>query len=369
MPNKREQIIHAAKEFESLAQLCSSQTHVSHYTLQQSYDRLIASCEPLDDSIDDDLSQHYTESRRVLDAALQILKDKNQDKMLTIDFQRVCMGLIRRDDLENLKGLVDVAEYFGVGKGPTRMDVVSALYDVYDAFRDKPHLRIPGAKSCVDFISDALHEPRFYFEEATRTSRCLGALYGQNDVAKTLQTIFEFDDVNRLMVWMADASIEDAGFALRLAASSQASAPPECFMFLLRRTKPDETCMKLSLLAVAADKPEKRSTKQTAMHRVVRSGNTQTALMILDRELNPSHDLLRQLLVRDRLNKRPIDYIENIEDVISQSLMIKRIRTALDTYKSEPRYGLGDEDTRVITAVLDRLDASLREKYDFGACL
>lgn len=367
MLSMQEQITQIMSELDALTQRCTSQTYVSHYTLQQRYGHIVASYESLDDAVGDDVSQRYTALRCTLDAALQTLKEKNEEKMLTIDFKRACMGLIRRNDLENLKDLIDIAEYFGVGQGTTRMDVTSALYLVYDAFNANRKLCIPDAKPCVDYICDVLREGRFFFPPASRTATCTGTLYGQGNLTETLQSIFEYDDVNRLMVWMVDSSAEDIAFALRLAASSQTSAPPNCLMFLLRRTKPDDDCMMpVSLLAVAADKPGKPSTKQTAMHRVVRSGNTQTALMMLNHEFNPSHDLLRQLIARDRNDERPIDYINKIEDVVSQSLMIKRIRTALDTYKAEKRYGLGEDICKSIIKELDTLDADLRSSHDFS---
>lgn len=364
MPCTQEQVIQVASELDRLTQICISQKYVSHCTIQQQYNILVARCEPLGDAISSEASQSYISSRRKLDDALQTLEANNKEKMLIIDFKRTCMSLIRLNDLDNLKGLVDIAEYFGVGQGKTTMCVVDALYEVYNTFKLNKNLRIPDARLCVDFICDLLKEDKLNFQPISWTTTYEGALFRQIDLTKTLQTIFDYDDINKLMVWMVSATVGDIEFALRLAASSKTSAPSNCFMFLLLQTRTDGTCTKpISLLSVAADKPNSPSTKQTAMHRVVRAGNTQTALMILSHEFNPSDDLLKQLIARDRNNQRPIDYIEMIEDVVSQILMIERIKTAINTYRTEERYGLSGDVCDSIITELDTLDVGIKSKF------
>lgn len=322
----------AIEKIKLLSQSLNKQGYLSHYTIELELNKIQLPASSAEDKI---LLSEYQKLRIDLENKLSQLKNSNRVMLQTLDFVATCIELINKNDTNNLVDLILIGEYFGTG--PDRTDVTSALLEVYEHFRTQPELRKASNKQALDELCTRLNEPRL---SPPNLNFDLFAAPIQK-----VKAILNANAINSLMVWLVNAKQDDRNFALRAAASVDTCS--HCLMFLLLRTEPNTEAAPIDLLAPG------QPSGQIALHRAISSGKTVIVSLLLDEKFNPSNDLLKQLLVRDKKGFSPIDLIEKISDDIDQSCMITRIQAALNKYRNDPRLKLPEEDFELIEKNLE----------------
>jgi hypothetical protein len=344
----------------SLHANCISRKFISHYTVEQELNMVVAEQEPLLNANAPSLIEKYIAIKIQVEEQIERLKNANEVLLKAIDYPLTCIRLINAGDLENLKGLVYIGEYFGI-EDPRGKDVCIPLDEVYDFYSVTSSARQPNAKECMDFLCKILNRPYLSFNHNYITPEYYRGI--TNPRAK-LNTILKSDDDIYLMMWMVNATQDDLDFALRITASSPTN--PKCLIALLLRTNQANTHHRIDLLACASDSKGIPSSKQIAMHRAIASGSTQIISMMLNPEANLSNELLNQLLVQDRKGLTPIDYIGKISDVAVQQRIIACIRETVDTYETVERYGFNPDKSQAIRDTLDTFKNEIGKSFGHG---
>lgn len=302
-----------------LLQHCSSQKYVSHYPIECEYEKLIRDDEHID-------SAKYQASKTLLVDRLQKLEAANRILIKKLDFEQTCITLIKANDVANFTGLVNIGKYFGTG--PRGTDVCSGLSIVLKLFEKNPSWRKATNKRCLDRLCDILREPHLSipqtnFQMLTKSRQ-------------KLEAIIKADAIDDLMIWILHAAQEDLDFGLRLAASDDTYS--NFLVFFLYRTSPSSEHVRINLLA--AGQPSGR----IAMHRAIDSEKIFSVSILLNPATNRSNELLRQLLIRDNKNLRPIDLIRTIANDSIRANMVQKIRTTVELYQQTPRLALSAEE-------------------------
>jgi hypothetical protein len=309
------------------------------------HEKLLKECGALDFTAE--LSEHVAAHHALkirLESKLDQLKKSNQKLIRATDFKRECILLVNANDTVNLEGLVDIGEYFGIGPGPRGTDVVGGLDSVREWYRTYPSQRTSSNQTGLNKLCDLLHEPRLPIPKTNFD------LF-QNP-RKKVQVIIKADAQTDLMMWLLHANQEDIDFALRLSASTDTST--ECLHFLLLRAAPSAEYVKVNLLASG------QPSGQIALHRAIQSQKITPLLILLDKESNPSEDILRQLLVCDSRNLRPIDLIDRINDANTRRIVINIVNDALKKYQSIPELQLSVEALHSVEETLNEIALKCR---------
>lgn len=342
----------AIQELNALSQQCSLQQYQSHYPLKQRLDELEEKVSfPKDGSVENqEIIQKFQAAKSKVEVQLSQLEKSNEQMIKELKFEATCVELVKTNDLANLKGLIDIGHYFGTGfEG---RDVCVALDRIYDFFRTNSSLIKASNKPCMDYLSDSCKRPRLQSQNQAPANNF--QMYP--DPRKRAIAILKADSVNDLMVWLLSANQADRDYALR--ASASIDSCPQCLMFLLRRTSAEKNQQR-GINLLAAGQPS----GQIALHRAILSGKTIVLSMLLDEDFNPSDDLLKQLLVRDKNGLTPIDCIgtlkEDEADLIDRSRMIERIKEAFIKYQTNPKFGLTSKESDTINLAIVRIQIAL----------
>lgn len=347
--------MHISKAIETLQALNQTLTqdlrqhkYLCHYRFQEKLKDCIKVVEfPAGDSED---NKKLISELKVLQTRIQHdlneLKAGNEKKIKSLDFEKTCMSLIKANDVTNFSELVNIGHYFGIGRMGT--DVLTPLFNLYDFFKKNASMRTVANKPCVDKLCEILRYPLLPVPQS----------YPQpfSKPRETLTKILKTDGSTDLMMWLLHATQEDRDFALRCAAATDTSK--NCLGFLLCQTAPGKQ-KPINLLAAGLP------SKQIALHRAVLSGKTLIVAMLLDTEINPSLDLLRQLLVCDKDGLTPVELIRKIkkngdaESVVSCSLMLTRIREALVKNQTNPQLQLSLQELHVVNTTIDKIQAEV----------
>ena len=326
------------KRLEKLHTDCSAYQYVSHYPIQCQYEKLLKECEMLDfhSEPSEHVVAHQALKARLISNLFQ-LKESYSKLIRAKNFETACIKLINANDIANLEGLVDIGEYFGIGPGPRGTDVVGGLDSVREWYRINPSKRTVSNQAGLNKLCDLLHEPRL--------SVVVTNFNLFQDPRKKVQAIIKADALTDLMIWLPVAKKDDIDFALRLAASTDSSI--QCLQFLLLRAAPLEEYVTVNLLQPG------QPSGQIALHRAIQSQKQMPLLMLLNSDSNPSEDILRQLLVRDGRNLRPIDLIDEIHDVYTRKVVIDIVKDALKKYQPVPALQLSLEALHSVEETLN----------------
>ncbi len=341
--------------------LNSSNKYRCHYPIERRYERLIERFEVEKGASEVD-KQRYKTLKSEIKAKLQDLRKANETMINQLDFDAECKRLIDAGDQVNLKGLVNIGEYFGV-EAIGGSEISEALDYVLRPYQLGANLRTPKNKICLDYLCNLLGHSILELPTNTQTSSTSSgfpfkSMYsGVNtqfvSTQDKIKEILEGDDTTKLMVWLLNASVEDRHYALRVASSKEGSF--DCLRFLLLRAKPENNDINI----LTQGKPS----LQCAMHRAIQSGSAVIVGAMLNGEINQSDDLLRQLLVRDSSNLTPIDYLEKIKNTGEYRSIVRTIRNAVDKYQTDSRLALSIDEAK---SVSDKLTTFLSSAPNFA---
>jgi len=344
------QLIQVNQQLEELYFSCSASKYVSHYPIQCRYEKLLKECASIDFTTEsnEQVTDHHALKTK-LETELERLKKANEKLIRGIDFEKECTALVEANDVVNLEGLTYIGEYFGIGPGPRGKDVVGGLEFVREQYRTKPSRRTHENQMGLDKLCDLLSDPRLPVPE---TNFCLF-----QNIRERMQAIIKADAPNDLMAHVFYADQDTINFSLRLAASTDTSI--ECLLFLLSRSAPSAEMVTTNILTPG------QPSGQIALHRAILSKKTMPISVLMDRLSNPSNDILRQLLVRDKRNLSPIDLISKIEDRFIQDCAIQAIRNALENYQSIPEVKLSSEQLSSVEKALHNVNLQPKTIYGF----
>lgn len=317
------------------AKLSSNFQYLCHYPLRSQFNKLLKKIgikEKSNEELPDDCRLLVINVRE----KLLKLENANRQMIEKLDFIAECQRLINAGNKEELDGLVNIGEYFGVKK-PYRSDVASALDEVLRHYQISSRNRTPQAKPCLDYLCELLNVPKLNFIKAQPS------LFANK--REVVDAIVANDDSFKLMVWLVDATKEEKEYALRLAAHKEGSR--NCLLLLLSYTKPADDS--ISLLG------QGNPSGQCALHRAVKSRSVFTVSCFFDTKCNPSHDILKQLLVKDNKGNTPVDYLNTEVKQLERTQMLTIISKAVQRYKSDPERALSEKDTDLLTHKLDAL--------------
>ncbi len=310
-----------------LIQRCTSQKYISHYTVERECKKIIKNC---------NLNSVTKKLINTLEVEIEKLENSNMELIKNIDFRETCLALINAGDVANLKGIIDIGHYFGVGV--YKLEISSQLDLLLDVFKLSMSKRTPVNQPCLDYLCDLLKEPRLVLPK-TQFSQYTNS-------REKIINIVESDAINDLMVWMIDASQTDLDFALRIASSKTESL--QCLLFLLGRTAPSESHVpRIHLISPG------NLSGNIAMHVVINSGNFTNIQLFLNEKTTPNDDLLKQLLVLNNKQLTPLDLIKNIKNEKTRSKVINYIRGAVNQHGKKIRYGLTEQNIQLLHELLD----------------
>ncbi len=236
---------------------------------------------------------------RDINEKLNKLEQANKDLIKQIDFFAECHRLISLGEKNEFTGLIDIAEYFGLSH--ISIDVLTALERVLAVYQASPSKRTPQTKGCLDYLCQILHVNKLTF--ATSVSSSVSIFPSQKEI---IDAIIEKDNINELRQWIKKSTKTDREYALRVAISYEISGYNQCISHLLDLTSPEAKVEEhISLISQGA------ASGQCALHRAIalRSPSNVNRLLRC-----PSNDVLRQLLIKDKKHRTPIDDLVLIFD-------------------------------------------------------